>query len=284
MAYFSERKRLAEQEAREAAGEDLWAAVLPEPAREKITRVLEIYLDRQYPQEPLFDLVKKRITFSRGTTSIAGVADAWADIRKAVRVGDVAAVADVLEVSREACEEDRGSHDAEGLSGVINDILASHRVSLEFVDRQVVEFESREMHKGVVVPALTLLGGDPKFAAVESAYQDALKELATEKGAPDAITDAGRALQEMLEARGCKGNTIGKLLKSARAMGVLSASDEQLEQGISNIIDWVSADRNTKGDVHKASDATRADAWLTVHVVGALILRLANDEPRGPAA
>jgi hypothetical protein len=40
------------------------------------------------------------------------------------------------------------------------------------------------------------------------------------------------------------------------------------------LVDWVSASRSDRGDAHSASNATRPDAWLVVHVVGALILRL----------
>lgn len=41
-------------------------------------------------------------------------------------------------------------------------------------------------------------------------------------------------------------------------------------------MDWVSADRSERGEAHKSGSDDRADAWLAVHVVGALILRLAD--------
>jgi hypothetical protein len=40
------------------------------------------------------------------------------------------------------------------------------------------------------------------------------------------------------------------------------------------LVDWVSVDRNEMGDVHQAQEPSVEDAWLTVHIVGALILRL----------
>jgi hypothetical protein len=49
-----------------------------------------------------------------------------------------------------------------------------------------------------------------------------------------------------------------------------------------SFLNWASADRSQTGDSHKQSDATIADAWLAVHVIGALILRLASDDPRVP--
>lgn len=57
------------------------------------------------------------------------------------------------------------------------------------------------------------------------------------------------------------------LAKSAQATGVISAHDRRL-------IDWVSADRSVKGDTHNAQAASVEDAWLAVHIVGAIILRI----------
>lgn len=43
---------------------------------------------------------------------------------------------------------------------------------------------------------------------------------------------------------------------------------------------WVSAGRSTMGDAHHATSPLPEDAWLTVHIVGAIIVRLANQTPR----
>lgn len=45
-------------------------------------------------------------------------------------------------------------------------------------------------------------------------------------------------------------------------------------------MEWVSADRNAKGDSHKADKAAKDDAWFIVHVVGALIVRLVGANGR----
>ena len=37
------------------------------------------------------------------------------------------------------------------------------------------------------------------------------------------------------------------------------------------IVDWIGADRSQLGDGHTASGATAEDAWLAVHIGGALI-------------
>lgn len=161
----------------------------------------------------------------------------------------------------------------------VNSVLLNERVSFELVGLEMVPKDSQELHAEVVAPLLRLLSGRPGWDDVETAYQNALREL--HGGEPDdAITDAGTALQEALKQRGCSGNALGPLLASARQRGILAAHDQPLSDGIGKLIDWVSADRSTLGDGHRgASPATREDAWLTVHIVGALILRLSG-EPR----
>lgn len=158
----------------------------------------------------------------------------------------------------------------------INEILNEHRISYELVNGQMVAFQSKELHQEVVEPTLRLLPGRPGWNTVEAAYQAALREISSGDPA-DAITDAGTALQEALTLLGCQGNALGNLIKSAKSKGLLAPHDSQLTDGIEKIAHWVSADRSESGDSHKASTAvTRDDAWFTVHVVGALILRLAG--------
>ncbi|MCS7476396.1 hypothetical protein ACFFQW_04370 [Umezawaea endophytica] len=162
---------------------------------------------------------------------------------------------------------------------VLKDILREARVSYEMINNQMVEFTSREMHVSVVAPVLELLAGDSKLRRVEVAYQDALKEISNGAGA-DAITDAGTALQELLTLLGCAGNALGPLIKSAKANGLIAAHDARMVDGIASIMHWVSADRSESGDAHSATKVSVEDAWLTVHVVGALILRLANSKSK----
>jgi hypothetical protein len=156
----------------------------------------------------------------------------------------------------------------------VNEVLRAHRISFEFQDGEMVPFESKALHATVLAPALTLLR-DPRFEKADRAYRDAMDELT--RGTPgDAITDAATALQEMLVALGASGNALGPLLKSARSMGLLAAHDAILTEALQKTIDWVSADRSNLGDAHKADSAEVQDGWFTVHVVGALIVRLAG--------
>lgn len=156
----------------------------------------------------------------------------------------------------------------------VQEILAEERVAYDFSSGQMVPFESKEMHQAVIEPALHLLH-NPKFEKAEKAYRQALEELS--KGTPgDAVTDAGTALQEALTTLGCDGNSLGPLIKSAKAKGLLAAHDVRMTKSIEDVMEWVSADRSEKGDSHKTDDATKEDAWFIVHVVGALIVRLGS--------
>lgn len=170
----------------------------------------------------------------------------------------------------------RGNYIEEPVFEVINGILSEERIGYELINDQMVGFESKELHQEVVAPTLRLLSGLAGWDKVESAYQDALKEISG-GNAPDAITDAGTALQEALTVLDCKGNALGPLVTSARKKGLLGPHDSKLTDGLEKILDWVSADRSTLGDGHKGGGvATQEDAWFTVHVVGGLILRLAG--------
>jgi hypothetical protein len=53
-----------------------------------------------------------------------------------------------------------------------------------------------------------------------------------------------------------------------------------MTQVVEDVMEWVSADRSNKGDSHRAEAAGNEDAWFTVHVVGALIVRLVGASGR----
>jgi len=159
-----------------------------------------------------------------------------------------------------------------------NEILREERISWEFVDNQMTPFSSRELHSEVVIPTLRLLASSG-WEQVEAAYQDALGELAAGR-APDAITDAGTALQEALTLLGAEGNALGPLIRSAKKKGIILGHDQNLLDTLSAAATWVSADRSQVGDAHQVSGASSEDAWLTVHVVGAILLRLSAGSAR----
>ena len=135
----------------------------------------------------------------------------------------------------------------------------------------MVDYESREIHDRVVRPTLNLLAGLTGWEEVERAYQKALAEISRDPS--DAITDASSALEIALRLRNCVGNSLGDLAKSGISRRVLMPYDQKL-------IDWTNSDRASRGDAHGSPETPMADAWLTVHVVGALILRLSSGTQR----
>lgn len=136
---------------------------------------------------------------------------------------------------------------------------------------------SLELNAEVVAPTITLLQSEPRFAGAEAAYQKALTEIRN-RDAGDAITDAGTALQAALTALGCSGNVLSDLMKSAKRNGLIRGTDTPLADAIVAVINWVAAQRN-QGEAHYAdADADISDAWMVVHVVGALIVRLVDTE------
>lgn len=283
---YSERKRIAALEDREARGESVWSVDVPPAARTKIYWALNDFLVYRDFEEDHWDTVRTLVTRSRGFTALTrGVNDARADIRTTLAEADVPLIADILEACASVLNffEERGETErtVAEFAKSVDEILASYRIAFEVVGSQVIEFESRELHSNVVVPALSLFGGDPRFLEAEKAYQEALREVSSDDGAPDAITDAGRALQHVLVALGCTGNALGPLLGSAKKKGLLGPADAQISEGIANLVGWVSADRNMNGDAHQSGADFREDGWLTIHVVGALALRLAAGKPRG---
>lgn len=163
----------------------------------------------------------------------------------------------------------------ENFRSKVNEIFESHDVGLRLTaSSQLVPMTSHEMHDAVVAPTLYLLHEQSKFAATEKAYQKALTEIRN-RDAGDAITDAGTALQEALTALGCEGTNIGALLSSAKNQGLIGGSDSPLAEVIVKSVNWVAAQRN-QGEAHFAdTDADLDDAWMAVHVVGALIIRVA---------
>lgn len=161
---------------------------------------------------------------------------------------------------------------------VVNDILLHSRIDWSYEDEKFQERGNSVLHAEVVRPATILLDADPKFSSASAGYQAALTRLSENK--PDvAITDAASALQEFFLALGVKGNSISNQLDNAQKAKVISTYDRSL---LKPIVDWVNSDRSDRGNAHRyrESDATKADAWLAIHVAGALMVRLSNEEPR----
>jgi hypothetical protein len=271
------RKRLKELTEAEAKGESFWTKKFTPQARMRLWYAIADASPGDDMRLEVASTARSLIMTDEGLAylTVQGMV-AHADFNQYLLTCEDEMVPTVIEAAHAAIVAGR-SHRNMGFplsawENAVTVILNENRISYELVNGRMTEFESKEMHEAVVEPTLRLLAGRSDLAAVEKAYQDALGEISKGNG-PDAITDTGTALQEMFKALGCEGNQLDPLAKSAQKKGLLTGYDLKL-------IEWVAADRSTMGDTHNAEPATRGDAWLAVHVVGALILRLAANKPR----
>jgi hypothetical protein len=282
MQLHFQRKRDAERAAREAAGESFWTSKFDNNVR---VRILHSFRDAVGEVSLHYELARGLLLRRAGLLYLCQPnTNPVDDLLDYLLHCSDDMVPSVLEVMSHVCnnqsiKQRTNNWDSDVFDPLVNSILREHRISYELVNSQMIEFSSKEIHQVVVVPVLQLLAGRPDLAKVESAYQDALKEIS--KGAPsDAITDAGTALQEMLQALGCIGNSLGPLIRSARENGFLARHDSPMLGAVLKVLDWVSADRSERGDAHEVSEASIDDAWFTVHIVGVAILRLSKATPR----
>jgi len=283
------RQRLQDIAEREAAGEAFWTPSFSERVRTRVMHAARRTIDRfiNESQSTLLGKARQMILEQEGLYDLTGNAAPSADFFAYYHACDDAMFPSVLEAmaltldQSESYELDLGYYRPRYVPTLIreiNEILAQERVGWELIDGRMVEIHSKELHEAAIEPALRLLHTS-EFAKADKQYRDALEELAQGK-ATDAITDAGATLQEVLEVLGCEGNQLGDLIRSARKKRLLGAHDTPLLEAIDRAMHWVAADRSEMGDAHHATEASREDAWLIVHVVGALVVRLASRQER----
>lgn len=275
---FSRRKQEKELREREARGESFWTDKFDQAVRIKVLYAFRDNADRLdgVMVERAHDILLRDRGVGRLTKSEN---DPFRDFVVFLNSVDDAEVPDVVEAMFAALAHggrEYGIYEVlvDGFWSRVNQVFAEHRVAFELSENgEMIPFTSRELHVAVVAPTLSLLSGQTRLAKVERAFQQALEELSDSKPS-DAITDAGTALQELLSILGCEGNALGPLITSGKKRGLFQRYDQKL-------LEWVSADRSQFGDSHHVVNPTMSDAWLTVHVVGALILRLSDDQARG---
>lgn len=293
--YFGRRKRLKELAKAEAKGRSFWTDDIDQYARQKLFYCVDDVGSRWKSMGGHYELdiiPKARAITLRdlGLPQLSRprynpVEDSFCAILEAdkdIVFTFIEAVIELLNVIHSVDQhrgDDRGVFARETIpyfTQTIQTILREHRVSFDLIDGRFIPFESREMHEKITVPVLTLLGGRSNLADIEIGYLAALEQIHLGQAA-SAITKAATALQEALTALGCSGNSLGPLAKSAESKGVITGYDKKL-------VDWVSADRSKRGDAHSVGPASVEDAWLVVHVVGALILRIVGGPLRGVQA
>lgn len=286
----SMRRRIQAIAAAEAAGQPVWTEAFDERVRSRVRHVWSRIANGAGWDEVgrCFETARRLILEQEGIASLTA-AETWAsadfDQFFSTCPDDMWPTAlEALTLAIEARDQEGAQVGyiyygyANAFTEEVNEIFHQERVAWKFVDHQMVEMKSSELHEAVLEPALRLLH-DPRFAAADQSYRKALEELSRGDGA-DAITDAGTALQEVLTTVGCEENQLGDLIKSAKAKGLLASHDTPVSTAIEKALRWVAADRSQSGESHHASSASREDAWLIVHIVGAFIVRLAEGTAR----
>jgi len=274
---FKERKRLAELAAAEALGESLWTEDLDQAVRGKLLHAWYDSTTNPYAGRAAAEQIERLVSRNNGWTETFKIEDA---LMKAP-VDDVLTYVEAISLvlSARAANNYEGEYQPSAFIRYVNAAFNAHRVAYRLADLEIVPLSSDELHVEVVEPVLGLLHGRPDLRNAHDAYLNALKEISRNDPA-DAITDAGTALQETLTALGCKGSALGPLIADAKKNGLLAGHNRNLTDGVEKFLHWASADRSQSGDAHTSQQAALSDAWLMVHIVGALIVRLADVTPR----
>jgi len=169
-------------------------------------------------------------------------------------------------------------YDVDSLVETVNDILLAARVEWHFADGEFVQRGNSVLYADVVKPATILLDSNPKFSVASSSFNTAITHLSENKSAI-AVTEAAVSVQEFFRAIGVNGNSISDQLDAAKNANVITGEDRAL---LKPFVGWMNADRSNRGiaHFHREGDVSKADAWLAIHIAGALIVRLSNEDPR----
>ncbi len=159
--------------------------------------------------------------------------------------------------------------EARFLSG-LDEILSDTNFAVR--GREVILREDLGASVLVDKPLAALITSDPALRGVDDKLREALAELDAGKAA-DAVTDAGTALQMLLEHLGYSGGQLGDQLKAARNAGWLTGADTPLADAVDSLGRWIASIRNQHGDAHHGPAPDRRDAELAVRIVGLLVLR-----------
>ena len=270
---YLKRKRFADRDVREANGEVFWTNGFSDNTRVKILFAIETFT---LGMDEYLGLVRRTIMEDEGIEALWSTkflpGTDFISFAKGCPPEDFPVI--IEEIYNALGSYDIGVRhrrpiDRDGYVRRVATILLEDRINYDFVDGIVIPRENQALHANVILPALHLLGSDPKWADVESNYLKGLKEI-TSNDPADAITDFGSALEDFLKAQGCAGEVLGKLVNDGVAKNFILARDKKL-------FDWVASERNV-GEAHGGGGTENLDdAWLVANVVGSIILRWSAD-------
>jgi hypothetical protein len=174
-----------------------------------------------------------------------------------------------------------------GIEQDLNALFERHRFGYRIQDRQVHAVRSPRLDEEVIGPALFAVT-KKGWNQVEEAYRRALDhERAGE--VDDALTAANAAVESALKAFGCRGRSLGPLLKDLRRKKALAGYAEGTADELAALLGRLMRWRSTEGDAHGkapgAQDPPPALASLAIHWAGAFIVYLhdVNPDPNPPA-
>lgn len=275
---FGRRKELEAKHQRELQGENLWTRILDEKARQKIVYAVERIDEEAYGWDAIVQARQQTLEQLGLPFMEVPPADTYFPttnyITKDTNNAILRAKEDIVFTFLEALFKElyHAKDSKNQFIETLNTIFSEHRIKVNIINDEIVDFESHMIYENIIKPILTLLGNDPKWKKVESKYMESLKEL-SEGRADNAITDAATALQEALGVLSCKGNTLNTLFEDAKKKGIFVEHDKRL-------IDWLSADRVNFGDAHYSREPNMENARLTINIVGSIIYRIASGKPR----
>lgn len=283
--YFGLRKHRRHQAELEASGERIWTDKLTHTVRVQFTHIIKRFAEQYYLNDRLSEVAQDvSFQFSFISLSHAFNFHAFSPLEEVLNA-----------VINERCEEDvvfsllegvwdivphyQGGHVASPRSMYSNGvqmILEDGGISYDFIEGNIIPRSQQEMHVEVVVPAITLLSGRSGFEDAERNYMDALTSIRQGRF-DDAVTNAASAVEAVLRILGC-----GNAQTAFEKRGAIAIERNLLASHDKRLLGWVTATRGSEGDAHgRGSHTSRADAWLLIHVAGALILRLVDGPNRG---
>lgn len=160
--------------------------------------------------------------------------------------------------------------DEEAFLAGVEDVLSDSIFAVR--GREIILREDLGASVLIDKPLIALVTSNPDLRGVDDKLREALAEIAAGNPA-DAVTDAGTALQMLLEHLGFTGGQLGDQLKAARKAGWLTGVDTPLATAVESLGTWIASIRNQRSDAHHGPDPDTRDAELAVRVVGLLVLR-----------
>ncbi len=284
MPFFTERNRVLKLKQDIQADGELWSSTVPPAARNKLlyqARAINKTVNERSHyavRDNLFSVAQQLLTHDIGLDYLRSARmQPSEDFISYLMSCSNEEFPDVLEALYEAINRlDKIARQialAQAFERVVNEILDSYAINYSLEQGQVIPFSSRTMHTKLLQPTLTLLNNS-KWLNAERPYKEAINEIIAGKY-ENAITDATTSLQEGLRIVGCKGKDFNQLVNSAKGT-IMAGYDSKLLDGLIKLIDWTSAVRVNRGDSHQSVRTSSEDAWLVVHVVGALLMRLSK--------